>query len=177
MIDPRPVVIDASIGIAIARSEPARTDATAAIGRWTGDGARIVVPSHFWLEVTNVLMRRHRWNGAATFEAIHELDDLALETVELDRPILLSAIDLTERHGLSSYDAMYLALADALDGLLLTLDHRLRMAAGPRATNLDGHRSSEVPEPYEHDVTWPNYKGASAYLAKLRAEARDAAAE
>jgi predicted nucleic acid-binding protein len=169
-------VIDASIGIAISRSEPTRTDAAAAITRWTGQGARIVVPSHFWLEVTNVLMRRHRWNGAATFEAIHELDDLALETVELDRPTLLSAIDLTERRGLSSYDAMYLALADALDGVLVTLDRRLAMAAGPRATNINGRRSSESPLPYEHDVTWPNYKGASAYLAKLRAEARDAAA-
>src|SRR3954466_3116905 len=73
VIDPRPVVIDASIGIAISRSEPRRTDAAAAITRWTGQGARIVVPSHFRLEVTNVLMRRHRWNGAATFEAIHEL--------------------------------------------------------------------------------------------------------
>jgi len=30
---------------------------------------------------------------------------------------------------------------------------------------------SETPAVYEHDVTWPNYKGASAFLAKLRAEA------
>ena len=28
-----------------------------------------------------------------------------------------------------------------------------------------------MPAPYEHAVTWPNYKGASAFLAKLRAEA------
>ena len=37
---------------------------------------------------------------------------LALETVELDRPMLLLTIDMTERFGLSAYDAMYLALAE-----------------------------------------------------------------
>jgi len=28
-----------------------------------------------------------------------------------------------------------------------------------------------MPGVYEHPVTWPNYKGASAYLAKLRVQA------
>ena len=176
MSEPRPVVIDASVAIAIARSEPERPFATAAIARWTNEGVRTVVPSHFWLEVVNALVRRHRWDGAAVFEAIREIDSLEFETVELDRATLLSAVDLSERHGLSAYDAMYLALADALDGSLLTLDRRLEAAAGPRAASLGRHRLAETPATYEHAVTWPNYRGASAYLAQLRAEARDAAA-
>lgn len=171
MIEPRQVVIDASVAVAIIRNEPEGPRAAALIDRWTQDGARIVVPSHFWLEVTNALQRRHGWVGAAVFEAIHVLDRMAFDTLELDRAILLSAIDLSERHGLSSYDAMYLALAEALGGSLLTLDRRLRAAAGPRAASLDGRRISESVATYEHTVTWPNYKGASAFLAKLRAEA------
>ena len=110
------------------------------------------------------------------FEAIHLLDRLGLETVDLDRPTILSAVDLAERHDLTPYDAMYLALADSIDGALMTFDRALRAAAGVRAVGVDGHRLSEASAPYEHDVTWPNYKGASAYLATLRAEAREAAA-
>jgi predicted nucleic acid-binding protein len=171
MSGPSTVVIDASVAIAIARNEPAGAVAGAAIDRWTREGVRIVVPSHFWLEVANVLQRRHRWGGAAVFEAIHELDRLAFETAEVDRPLLLSAIDLSERFGLSAYDAAYLALTDALGGTLFTLDRALRAAAGSRAASPDRHRLSEPPATYEHAVTWPNYKRASAYLAKLRAEA------
>ena len=33
------------------------------------------------------------------------------------------------------------------------------------------YRLHDAPAVYEHDVTWPNYKEASAYLAKLRTEA------
>ncbi len=168
------LVIDASVVIAIARMEPDGPRAAALIDRSTHQGVRTVVPAHFWLEVTNVLMRRHRWDGAAVFEATREIDAMALETIELDRPTLLLAVDLSERHGLSSYDAMYLALAELVDGSLLTLDERLQAAAGTRAIDLSGHRLSEVASPYEHSVTWPNYKGASTYLARLRVEARAA---
>lgn len=171
MSGPSTVVIDASVAVAIARREPDGAPAVAAINLWTRDGVRIVVPSHFWLEVTNTLQRRHRWGSAAVFEAIHELDRLAFETAEVDRPLLLSAIDLSERFGLSAYDAAYLALTDALGGTLFTLDRALRAAAGSRAASPDGHRLSESAVVYERAVTWPNYKHASAYLAKLRAEA------
>ena len=75
-----------------------------------------------------------------------------------------------ERYGLSMYDAAYLALADSIDGEVLTFDQALKIAAGDRAITL-GHQLSETQVVYERDVTWPNYKGASAYLAKLRAEA------
>ena len=66
-------------------------------------------------------------------------------------------------------------LAETLVAPLATLDRALARAAGSRARFLGpgdpGHRLSEPPAAYEHDVTWPNYKGASAYLSKLRAEA------
>jgi hypothetical protein len=57
-----------------------------------------------------------------------------------------------------------------LDGRLLTLDRRLVLAAGERAVSLGDRRVSEAHVRYERDVTWPNYRGASALLAKLRAE-------
>lgn len=173
----RGLVVDASGAVAIVRGEEQGSSAKARIVASSQAGIRVVVPSHFWLEVANALLRRHRWTSAATFEAIHVLDRLRLETMELGRPTLLLAVSLAESYGLTPYDAMYLALAESIDGELLTFDRTLRAAAGPRAVALDGrHRLSESPAPYEHDVTWPSYKGASAYLAKLRVEAREASA-
>ena len=86
--------------------------------------------------------------------------------------MLLSTLDIAERHGLTAYDATYLALAISVDGQLLTFDEALRAAAGARAIPTGHeHRTAELRPAYEHEVTWPNYKEASAYLARLRADA------
>jgi predicted nucleic acid-binding protein len=171
MTDPRPVIVDASVAVAILRKEPEGSAAVSLISQWTRDGVRLVVPSHFWLEVVNALVGRHRWPGAEILQSIHDLDRLRVETVDLDRASVVLVIDMSERHRLTAYDAAYLALAVALDGSLMTFDARLRRGAGPRALQFGPARLSEAPATYEHAVTWPSYKGASAYLAKLRAEA------
>jgi predicted nucleic acid-binding protein len=167
----RPVVVDSSVAIAIALHEPEGHAAATVMTQWIRNGTRILVPSHFWLEVTNGLARRHRIRGAQVLEAVHMLDGHRLETVDLDRALIVLAIDVAERHGLSSYDATYLALADSVDGSLATFDRALGLAAGARMIRPGPPRLSESPVPYEHAVTWPSYRGASAYLSKLRAEA------
>jgi predicted nucleic acid-binding protein len=168
---PPPMVVDTSIAVAIVRREPEGSEAAGVISRWTRKGVRIVVPSHFWLEVTNTLIRRHHWSGEDVLGAIHAIDALGLETIEMDRAFLILTLDTSERFGLTTYDAAYLALTVSLDGSLLTLDRALRAAAGDRAVPVGPARLSEASVVYEHAVTWPNYKGASAFLAKLRAEA------
>jgi predicted nucleic acid-binding protein len=170
-----PVIIDASIAIAMVRKEPIETVVRAAVRGWTQLDRDLIVPAIFWFEVVNALSRRHRYRGLDLLRAVHELDELELVTVDPDRPLLLLTIDYVERFGLTAYDASYLALAEVHGGDIATLDGALIRAAGTRAINLDErHRLSEPPAPYEHAVTWPNYKRASAYLAQLRAEARDA---
>ena len=130
----------------------------------------MIVPSHFWLEFVNGLVGRHRWPANEVLEAIYDLDEAGFRPVP---PIAATSCCRStehERFGLTAYDAAYLALTDSVDGELLTFDRALGDAAGNRAIHL-GKRLSEPPAVYEHDVTWPKYKGASAYLAKLRAEA------
>lgn len=166
-----PLVVDTSIAVAILRKEPEGSEAAGVISRGTREGRRIVVPSHFWLEVTNPLIRRRHWSGEDVLQAIQALDALRFETVEMDRALLILTLDTSERYGLTTYDAAHLALAISLDGSLLTLDRALGTAAGARAVQVGPARLSETPAAYEHAVTWPNYKGASAFLAKLRAEA------
>ncbi len=176
MNTPPPVIVDSSVAIAIVRDESGAEALRVAVDQWTVLGRPLLVPSLFWLEVVNALARGHRYRGLDVLHAVHELDELTITTIESDRAQVIKTIDLVERFGLTSYHASYLALAHLYGGDIATLDLELARAAGARAIVLDGrHRLSEPTTVNEHAVTWPNYKGASAYLAKLRAEARETA--
>jgi hypothetical protein len=97
--------------------------------------------------------------------------------VWVDRPLLLLAVDLMERHGLTPYDAAFLALCQSLSATLATLDNDLRRAAGDLAEGGSwpddsplGHRIAEPIAAYEGErtVTWPRWSGAGSYLGSLR---------
>ena len=170
------VVVDASIAIIRICREAGWEGVNLRLAAWQRDGARFIVPSHFWVEVTNGLVRQHRMSGNYLIEAVHRLDEIGLSTIELDRPLLLLAMDLAERHGLTMYDAAYLSIAESLGSLLFSADREMVAAAGSRGlspSSSSDHRLSETPETYqvERRSTWPDYSGASSYLAKLRAEA------
>lgn len=82
---------------------------------------------------------------------------------------MLLALDAMGRHGLSAYDAAYLALAESEDGELLTFDRRLAAAAGSRAmTPAPGHAIEEAPETY--GPLWATWPGAASYLRQLRVQ-------
>lgn len=168
-------VVDASAALNLVLSESGSVVVRARLEAWRRDGVSVQVPSHFWLEVANALIRRHRLPSNLVIAAIHGLDELGLETIELSRPLVLLALDLADRHALSMYDAAYLALAESVDGQLLTADRGLLAAASRhRAVAVPGdeHRLSEEPAPYKNrQPSWPRYRGISAYLARLRVEA------
>jgi predicted nucleic acid-binding protein len=186
---PDPVVIDASVGIARLRAEIASPPVRLAFQEWAARGVRLVVPSLFWIEVLNALGKRHRMTLPEIAEALHELDEVVLETVEVDRPLLLAASALIAAHDLTAYDACYLALAETLDAPLVTLDRRLAAAAGGRGDLIEARgsrRLSESGAPYDletsigssmpkpvsegsHAGRWP---GFGPYIAELRARER-----
>ncbi|HUQ78609.1 MAG TPA: type II toxin-antitoxin system VapC family toxin [Patescibacteria group bacterium] len=170
------VVLDASVAITFLLRQQGVGEIKRRMEGWLAHRVAMCVPTHFWLEVGNGLVRRHRMTGDRMMEAIHTLDEIGLTTVPVDRPLLLLALDRAERFGLTTYDAAYLALAETLDATLYTSDRALLTAAGSRGLVVAGaadHRLSEVPAAYgaERRPTWPNYSGAAAYLSKLRAEA------
>ena len=171
---PPAVVLDASAAIALIRIEAHGPSIAALINSHSAASGRLLVPDHFWLEITNVLIRRHHASGEQAIVALQSMDELQIESIHLDRPQLLLAIDLQLRSGLSAYDAAYLALAQAEDARLLTLDARLAEAAGERAIRLDGlppRRVMENPVAYGPEpLDWGRF---GPYLAQLRAEARD----
>lgn len=169
------LVLDASVALAVIRSEPSGAAAAALISRHRSAAGRLIVPDQFWLELANVLTRRYGASPEQVVEAFQAMDDLEIETVQMDRPLLLLALDLQARSGLSAYDAIYLALAEAEGCGLLTLDARLGAAAGARLVAIEGsdrRRLAEAPATYGGKaIDWARF---GAYLASLRAEARTA---
>lgn len=85
------------------------------------------------VEVLHVLRRYER--GGVIPSARAEVALRALGALDLDRhphePLLRRAFEL--RKNLTAYDAIYVALAEALDAPLVTRDERLVRAPGVRA--------------------------------------------
>lgn len=157
--------------LALLLDELEAAEIDALLPQWARARRVLLVPAHFWLEVINRVRRVPGTNGERMLATVHRLDSFGIQTVESSRPMLIQVIDRVERHGLTPYDAMYLALAETVDGQLATLDRSLARVAGSRAITFgDGRRLHDGAAVYEHDVTWPNYRHASAYLARLRAE-------
>jgi predicted nucleic acid-binding protein len=173
MPEPLPTVLDASVGVALAHEERASAEIAAQIRDLRRSGGRLLVPSLFWLEVVNVLARRYRAPAEGIVEAVAELEAMGIETVDVDRPMLLLAIDAVVRHGLTAYDAAYLTLADVAGARLLTTDELLALAVGDRAIYIGRRRRMrELPERYRATPDWATWPGAAQYLRELRDRAR-----
>ena len=95
-------------------------------------GETVFGPDLLRIEVTSVL-RRHASTGQLTPEqADAAVNDLLAFPVKVfpTGPLLPRVWEL--RFNLSTYDSCYVALAEAVDAVLLTADHRLARAPGPR---------------------------------------------
>ncbi len=121
-------VIDASVVCTWVLPDEASSATNALLDQMELTGA--TAPDLLWHEVRNVLMMSRRRNRM-TFDAVTvgmvKVRNLPVYTcvLESDEPILT----LSERHGLTAYDAAYLALALEMHLPLATLDKQLRAAA------------------------------------------------
>jgi predicted nucleic acid-binding protein len=127
------IVLDASAVVALLLDlEPAGQ--TAAIRDRLRAERRAQVPHLLDVEVTSTV-RRHILSGqygpGRGRQALDRLGELPL--VRWPHPPLLGRA-LSLRDQLTAYDAVYLALAEALGATLLTRDRRLARAGGHRAT-------------------------------------------
>jgi predicted nucleic acid-binding protein len=95
-------------------------------------GETIFGPDLLRIEVISVL-RRHASTGRLTSEqADAAISDLLAFPIRVfpTTPLLRRVWEL--RFNLSAYDSCYVALAEAVDAVLLTADQRLANAPGPR---------------------------------------------
>jgi predicted nucleic acid-binding protein len=93
----------------------------------------LLVPGHFWIEVTNGLLmaeRRGRASRAEMAEALRFVFALSIVTDdETNRRCPCESLSLAREHGLTVYDAAYLELALRHRADLATLDKALAKAA------------------------------------------------
>lgn len=122
-------VVDASVACSWVLPDETSIIADTAYSRLETAGA--VAPDLLWHEIRNVLMmtfRRKRISFAMVAACMGKLRLLPIETsttTASDQFVLA----LAERHGLTAYDAAYLALAMELALPLATLDKQLITAA------------------------------------------------
>lgn len=173
------VICDASVALAWLLDEVAPAWVTAFRDAVTARRIQIKVPTFFWLEVGNRLVRTPGVTDAQVLAGFVRLEALGFETVDMDRPLRLMAVQLARQHRLSIYDAVYLALAAVSDLPLATLDGRLADAAtamgrryGASGATGGRHRTHETPAAYgtTRPADQTSLAALGAYLAELRQE-------
>lgn len=172
-----PLVIDASLALAWVLEEPQPDWARRLHEQAGGAGVDIRVPTAFWLEVGNILVRQRGMSHDQMIEGLVRLESMGIADVELDRPMRLRSLELALRHRLTTYDAVYLALAVDLDAQLATLDTDLGTAAAHHGLRYGDDHPRTISEPvpaYGHDRPPDPVSLAAigAYIARFRGPAR-----
>jgi predicted nucleic acid-binding protein len=124
------IVVDASAALDLVLRRPA---AARIERRLFAPDEMLAAPHVIDLEVAHVLRRLHlggELTGARGAEALDDFAALPIERISHE-PLLARIWAL--RANVTAYDAAYIALAEALDAPLLTLDRRLANATGHQA--------------------------------------------
>ncbi len=124
-------VLDCSIAAAWCFEDETSEVTDSLLERVRDHGA--VVPSLWFLEITNVLLQAERRNRITASDATTQLELLRLLPISVEHSTQVKAfnsiITLARIEGLTSYDAAYLELAIRQGLPLATLDKRLAQAA------------------------------------------------
>lgn len=121
-------VIDASVGIKFVLPEPLSDRAESLFGLLGKRPAvRFFVPDLFYVECANVLWKRVTRYGYKISDAMVDLRNLRALALRIVSTSDLSetALKLSVLHGITAYDACYVALSDLVAAPLITADERL----------------------------------------------------
>jgi predicted nucleic acid-binding protein len=163
------IVCDASVALAWVQGDSGPAWLAELRDGITECSVEVAVPGLFWLEVGNALSRRADLSDEQALEGLVRLQALGLETLDSDQALHLRAVQLARAHALTTYDALYLALADALDAPLATLDGRLATAAATMARRFPPETRRAVRERPARDASdGTSLAALGARLAELR---------
>ena len=123
------LLLDASVWVAA--GVPAHQSHAAAVGLIRGEREVGTLDLALY-EVANTVGLRYRSPEQAGKLCALIRRRCADEPARVDARLVEITLEEVAKHGLSAYDAAYVALAEALDTTLLTGDRRLANATGPR---------------------------------------------
>jgi len=126
------VVLDASVilkWVLDAETEPGHAAAHRLLERWQEGELDLLVPSLWLFEVGNILCLKRPADASA---ALATLSDLGLSEVPFSPGLIQRTVTLVQSHGLTFYDASYLAVAEEKKVVLVTADGKFyrRLPAG-----------------------------------------------
>ncbi len=128
------VVVDASVSLKWVLPPEDQTPQALALRRAVLEKRVALHAPYLWAyEVTNVLALAVRRARISEDQGRRALRDLFALEVPLAIPDVRTAYDLAVRHGITAYDAAYVALAETLEATLWTGDRRLQRAVQPAA--------------------------------------------
>jgi predicted nucleic acid-binding protein len=148
-------VIDANVALKLFLEQPGSDRACALFSRLTTDPApRFFVPDFFYAECSSVLAKTVRLTkGYAAIDARRDnaaLCSLALKAVPTLH-LAAEAIDIALDHGISAYDAFYVALSRRVGAPLITADAKLARALSGKGFDVQpldqGCAPSALPAP------------------------------
>ncbi len=127
------VVVDASVALKWLLPEPGRVAANALLERAAGGEVRLIGPPHLAVEVASALTRLCRRKLLMPDQArrLYRLYRRIAPGVVESEALTQSAMELALAHQLSVWEAVYLAMAVAEGGTMVTADQRFCRAAGP----------------------------------------------
>jgi len=117
-------VIDASVAVRwFVQNELGRESALTILDEIKNNPAGFAVPDFFFLEMANVLSRLAR--SSEDLKAyIRGLFDLGFVQVRLGSRLLARAAEIAFKYKVSGYDALYVAVAESLEGKWITGDEK-----------------------------------------------------
>ncbi|MDP3084537.1 MAG: type II toxin-antitoxin system VapC family toxin [Rubrivivax sp.] len=118
-----PAVVDCSVIAAVLWAEEAAAEARLQLA-----GRSLHAPALLGCELANVARNKCR-SGVPEAAARAGLEAFAEQRIVLHDADPATLFDLAQRHALTAYDAVYLALALELNAPLITFDQRLADAA------------------------------------------------
>ena len=126
-----PFVLDASVALAWMLPDEHSDAADQIADRLAGDFA--VVPAIWPLEVLNALLSAGRRAGVGADDMQRLLADIAalpIEVEHIEMSVTFEAVRaLAQQHGITSYDAAYLELAERRGLAIATVDRKLKDVA------------------------------------------------
>ena len=133
------VVVDASVAVKWLVEEDDSDIAHALLRSWESQGVVYVAPCLIAFEVANALHRRVALGELTIRDCAHMIETLLASQLQLHHAPGLHGAALRLANQLrqrASYDAHYLALADALGCDFWTADHQFYRVARPTARNI-----------------------------------------